>query len=141
MGRRNWCSIVSDPPTGDLIFDIRVEEVQGRGKTVGYVTVLTGIIVLLSFSKLCCTSAGTSVGSKGLMTRSQPLHQVLFVEFTSSCADCHCAFFASLLYSGIAFYLCILVLPYTDPHLIYENFAIVFAVFYIYSTSSYLVYY
>ncbi|KAF8061567.1 hypothetical protein FPV67DRAFT_1563868 [Lyophyllum atratum] len=36
MGRRNWCKVVWEPQTGDLIFDIRVEKEKGLGETVGY---------------------------------------------------------------------------------------------------------
>ncbi|KAF8162955.1 hypothetical protein B0H34DRAFT_301294 [Crassisporium funariophilum] len=36
MGRRNWCSVVWEPTTGELIFDIRVEIEKGHGVTVGY---------------------------------------------------------------------------------------------------------
>ncbi|KAI0060801.1 hypothetical protein BV25DRAFT_1917361 [Artomyces pyxidatus] len=36
MGRRNWCSVVFDPPSGDMVFDIRVEKTKGYGQTVGY---------------------------------------------------------------------------------------------------------
>ena len=35
MGRRNWCSITMKQPSGDLLFDIRVEKEQGHGETVG----------------------------------------------------------------------------------------------------------
>ena len=34
MPRRNWCSI-SLIPTGELLFDIRVEKEKGHGETVG----------------------------------------------------------------------------------------------------------
>ncbi|KAI0317869.1 hypothetical protein OF83DRAFT_1083328 [Amylostereum chailletii] len=34
MGRRNWCSIVLDPASGELVFDLQVEKVKGGGKTV-----------------------------------------------------------------------------------------------------------
>lgn len=34
MPRRNWCSI-SLIPTGELLFDIRVEKENGHGETVG----------------------------------------------------------------------------------------------------------
>ncbi|KAI0003344.1 hypothetical protein BJV74DRAFT_876259 [Russula compacta] len=36
MGRRNWCSITLKRPSGDLLFDIRVEKKKGHGETVGY---------------------------------------------------------------------------------------------------------
>lgn len=36
MGRRNYCSVVFDPPSGNLNFDICVEKVQGGGETKGY---------------------------------------------------------------------------------------------------------
>lgn len=36
MGRRNWCSIKLEQPSGDLLFDIRVEKTKGYGETVGY---------------------------------------------------------------------------------------------------------
>lgn len=36
MGRRNWTSVSVDETTGDLVYDIRVEKVKGRGQTVGY---------------------------------------------------------------------------------------------------------
>jgi hypothetical protein len=36
MGRRNWCSISLEEPSGDLLFDIRVEKVKGHGETLGY---------------------------------------------------------------------------------------------------------
>ncbi|KAI0274398.1 hypothetical protein BGY98DRAFT_993844 [Russula aff. rugulosa BPL654] len=36
MGRRNWCSITLTQPSGDLLFDIRVEKETGYGETVGY---------------------------------------------------------------------------------------------------------
>jgi len=36
MGRRNWCSISLEQPSGDLLFDIRVEKAKGHGETVGY---------------------------------------------------------------------------------------------------------
>jgi hypothetical protein len=36
MGRRNWCSITLEQPSGDLLFDIRVEKAKGYGETVGY---------------------------------------------------------------------------------------------------------
>lgn len=35
MGRRNWCSITLKRPSGDLLFDIRVEKKKGHGETVG----------------------------------------------------------------------------------------------------------
>ena len=35
MGRRNWCSIMLKQPSGDLVFDIRVEKETGYGETVG----------------------------------------------------------------------------------------------------------
>jgi hypothetical protein len=34
MGRRNWCSITLIP-TGELVFEIRVEKEKGHGETVG----------------------------------------------------------------------------------------------------------
>jgi hypothetical protein len=34
MGRRNWCCITLQP-SGELLFDIRVEKEKGRGETVG----------------------------------------------------------------------------------------------------------
>ena len=37
MGMRNWCSVRWDAPSGDLVFDIRVEQERGCGQTVGYV--------------------------------------------------------------------------------------------------------
>ncbi|KAG6831193.1 hypothetical protein H0H92_012333 [Tricholoma furcatifolium] len=37
MGRRNWCGVVWDERTGELVFDIRVEKEKGLGETVGYV--------------------------------------------------------------------------------------------------------
>ncbi|KAI9456269.1 hypothetical protein BJY52DRAFT_1204831 [Lactarius psammicola] len=36
MGRRNWCSITLEQPTGELLFDIRVEKTKGHGETIGY---------------------------------------------------------------------------------------------------------
>jgi hypothetical protein len=36
MGRRNWCCITLEQPSGDLLFDIRVEKEKGLGETVGY---------------------------------------------------------------------------------------------------------
>jgi len=36
MGRRNWCCITLKQPSGDLLFDIRVEKEKGHGETVGY---------------------------------------------------------------------------------------------------------
>ncbi|KZT11642.1 uncharacterized protein LAESUDRAFT_720903 [Laetiporus sulphureus 93-53] len=36
MGRRNWCAVRWDQDTGDLVFDIRIEEEKGVGRTVGY---------------------------------------------------------------------------------------------------------
>jgi len=36
MGKRNWCSVVWNEQTRELIFDIRVEKEKGCGKTVGY---------------------------------------------------------------------------------------------------------
>lgn len=36
MGRRNWCSISMKQPSGDLLFDIRVEKEKGKGETLGY---------------------------------------------------------------------------------------------------------
>jgi len=36
MGRRNWCSVSLKQPSGDLLFDIRVEKEKGNGETVGY---------------------------------------------------------------------------------------------------------
>ncbi|KAI0293383.1 hypothetical protein BC826DRAFT_910742 [Russula brevipes] len=35
MGRRNWCIIALKQPSGDLLFDIRVEKKHGHGETVG----------------------------------------------------------------------------------------------------------
>jgi hypothetical protein len=35
MGRRNWCSISLKQPSGDLLFDMRVEKEKGHGETVG----------------------------------------------------------------------------------------------------------
>ncbi|KAG5652343.1 hypothetical protein H0H81_005364 [Sphagnurus paluster] len=35
MGRRNWCKVVWDPRTGDLVFDLRIEKEKGLGETVG----------------------------------------------------------------------------------------------------------
>ena len=35
MGKRNWCCVRWDPPSGDLVFDIRVEKDRGCGLTVG----------------------------------------------------------------------------------------------------------
>ena len=35
MGRRNWCCITLQQPSGDLLFDIRVEKEKGHGETVG----------------------------------------------------------------------------------------------------------
>lgn len=35
MGRRNWCSVSLKQPSGDLLFDIRVEKEKGHGETVG----------------------------------------------------------------------------------------------------------
>lgn len=43
MGRRNWCSIVYDDPSGDFIFDIRVEREKGVGETVGCVLYLQSL--------------------------------------------------------------------------------------------------
>ena len=39
MGRRNWCSVVWEPSSGSLVFDIRVEKEKGYGETVGCVFV------------------------------------------------------------------------------------------------------
>ena len=36
MGRRNWCSITLEHPSEELLFDIRVERVNGYGYTIGY---------------------------------------------------------------------------------------------------------
>ncbi|KAI0050058.1 hypothetical protein FA95DRAFT_1677081 [Auriscalpium vulgare] len=36
MGRRNWCSVVLDQASGDMVFEIRVEKTKGHGETVGY---------------------------------------------------------------------------------------------------------
>ncbi|QRV86604.1 transcription factor btf3 [Ceratobasidium sp. AG-Ba] len=36
MGRRNYTSVDLDQRTGDLVFDIRVEESKGAGRTVSY---------------------------------------------------------------------------------------------------------
>jgi len=36
MGRRNWCRITLKQPSGDMLFDIRVEKQKGHGETVGY---------------------------------------------------------------------------------------------------------
>jgi len=36
MGRRNWCCITLQEPSGGLLFDIRMEKEKGHGKTVGY---------------------------------------------------------------------------------------------------------
>jgi hypothetical protein len=36
MGRRNWCSVGLHEPTGELVFDLRVEKEKGRGYTIGY---------------------------------------------------------------------------------------------------------
>jgi hypothetical protein len=36
MGRRNWCIIETDPNTGELLFDVRVEKAKGEGNSVGY---------------------------------------------------------------------------------------------------------
>jgi len=36
MGRRNWCQVEWDQPSGDLIFDIRVERAKGHGNSVSY---------------------------------------------------------------------------------------------------------
>jgi len=38
MGRRNWCCITLQQPSGDLLFEIRVEKEKGHGDTVGYCT-------------------------------------------------------------------------------------------------------
>ena len=35
MGRRNWCSVKWQAPSGELVFDIRVEKEKGYGETVG----------------------------------------------------------------------------------------------------------
>ncbi len=35
MGRRNWCCITLKQPSGDMLFDIRVEKQKGHGETVG----------------------------------------------------------------------------------------------------------
>lgn len=35
MGRRNWCCITLQQPSGELLFDIRVEKEKGYGETVG----------------------------------------------------------------------------------------------------------
>lgn len=35
MGRRNWCSVVYDPSSGDLVWDIRIEIRKGYGQTTG----------------------------------------------------------------------------------------------------------
>ncbi|TFY74486.1 hypothetical protein EWM64_g9525 [Hericium alpestre] len=37
MGRRNWCSVILEPSSGDLLFDIRVEKMKGYGETFGYI--------------------------------------------------------------------------------------------------------
>jgi hypothetical protein len=37
MGRRNWCSITLEQPSGELLFDIRVEKAKGHGETIGHV--------------------------------------------------------------------------------------------------------
>ncbi|KAH9977284.1 hypothetical protein BGW80DRAFT_1435953 [Lactifluus volemus] len=34
--RRNWCSITLEQPSGELLFDIRVEKARGHGETIGY---------------------------------------------------------------------------------------------------------
>ena len=47
MGKRNWCSVVWDEQTRELIFDIRVEKEKGCGKTVGY-----GFSPLVYFSSI-----------------------------------------------------------------------------------------
>ena len=43
MGKRNWCSVRWDPPSGELIWDIRVEITKGNGTTTGYVVRLVCI--------------------------------------------------------------------------------------------------
>lgn len=35
MGRRNWCNVNFDKPSGALVFVIQVEKQQGYGETVG----------------------------------------------------------------------------------------------------------
>ena len=37
MGRRNWCSVVLDTRSGEMIFDLRIEKAKGHGTTVRYV--------------------------------------------------------------------------------------------------------
>ena len=37
MGKRNWCSVKWEP-SGNLVFDIRVEKQKGGGQTVGCVS-------------------------------------------------------------------------------------------------------
>jgi len=36
MAKRNWCSITLEQPSGELLFDIRVEKARGHGETIGY---------------------------------------------------------------------------------------------------------
>ncbi|KAM6500879.1 hypothetical protein JOM56_003893 [Amanita muscaria] len=38
MGKRNWCQVDWDPYSGELVFDLRVEQKKGVGTTVGYPT-------------------------------------------------------------------------------------------------------
>jgi hypothetical protein len=65
MGRRNWCSGQYDEKVGVLTFDIRVEEAQGIGKTIGYIPFVQAFEKLQTnptYVQLSCTIPTARLG-------------------------------------------------------------------------------
>ena len=58
MGRRNWCQVDFDAPTGALTFDIRVEREKGGGETMGCVMVYICLGAMRSALRLTPQPAG-----------------------------------------------------------------------------------
>jgi hypothetical protein len=88
MGRRNWCCITLKQPSGDLLFDIRVEKEKGQGETVGYAISLPHLGYVRFIVPLQVFYSGTSatMDSQG---RQMSLLSVEVVQVNTLCIfDC-----------------------------------------------------
>ena len=65
MGRRNWCCITLKQPSGDLLFDIRVEKEKGHGETVGYAVPRLGYIRFIVPLQVFCSGTSATMDSQG----------------------------------------------------------------------------
>jgi hypothetical protein len=65
MAKRNWCSITLEQPSGELLFDIRVEKARGHGETIGHVIFNhPGFLNLSSSLQVSYTSTSPTMDSQ-----------------------------------------------------------------------------